>query len=49
MASINFNEIYSRFFSKVEAFDFLYEEASAGAYVRMDSRYPLPPTYSKTV
>ena len=31
MASINFNEIYSRFFSKVEAFDFLYEEASAEA------------------
>lgn len=31
MASINFNEIYSRFFSKVEAFDFLYEEVSAEA------------------
>lgn len=31
MASINFNEIYSRFFGKVEAFDFLYEEVSAEA------------------
>jgi hypothetical protein len=31
MASIKFDEIYSRFFTKVEAFDFLYEEVSAEA------------------
>lgn len=28
MASINYDSIYSRFFTKVEAFDFLYEEIS---------------------